>query len=157
MKNYISLLTKEDILNILQEKNYLLEEQLKNKNGDYLPSIERHKNSIIIRCKRIPNEEEMAIQNAILNSTQGKNIMLTLSFFDSFFSDKHTVVIIEDFNVYSFDTSYKDSNDEALFDSFFTYMKNKFGQEYIKDFKKYWKKEQTDENTNKKQTEDLSL
>ena len=85
IKNYIGLLTREDILNILQEKNYLLEDQLKNKNGDYLPSIERHKNSIIIRCKRIPNEEEMAIQNAILNSTQGKNIMLTLSFFDSFF------------------------------------------------------------------------
>lgn len=161
MKNYIDLLTKEDILNILQKNNYLIEDQFKNENGDYVLSIQKQKNSILIRCKRIPNEEELAIHNAILNSPQGQKIMYALSIFDCAFFNRHNVVIIEDFNIYTFDTGYRDSsNNEELFNSFLSYMINKFGKKYVNDYKKYWKKiekEQKEENTDKEETEDLSL
>ncbi len=164
MKNYIDLLAKEDIENILKENNFVLNENILDRNGAPLPSIEKSDDMIMLRCEKLADEEETSIKNEIIGKMNKKLLMsgLLIASMGSFSALYDSAVIfIENFNIYTFSAGYEENeSDEKLAKTFYTYMINKFGKEYINDYKKYYKnlkKQQKQENKTEKEAEERSL
>ncbi len=165
MKNYIELLTDDDIKNILKQNNISLFEDLTNRNGNNLPAIERDSKFIFVRCKHEKTKDKYNIRDEIMHMIY-KNLPASHILFDTMSNAdliyESAIIFIEDFCIYQISYSDDGNNDIdiKLEKTYHEYMVKKFGKEYVNDYKKYWKKiekEQKAENTDKEETEDLSL
>ena len=142
MKNYIDFLSREDIEKILKENDLVLTDDILDRNGDDLPAIVKSDESIFIRCKKLPNEKDNSIKKEIFRALGKKAVLSHLLFANSSIDAyNNTIVIIENFTIYILSVDYQeDGSDEKLANTFYDFMADKFGKEYINDLKKYYNK-----------------
>ena len=133
MVKYINRLSKDDIKQILNKNNYILcENNIDKKTKEKIEPIQEFEDSLLIRCIRNPSSEELKIKNLLSSylNTKFINNDLVLEYGE--------IIFIQDFYIHSTSTfDFNEENDIKLFKSYINYMKNKFGDEYKKDFDNY--------------------
>lgn len=143
MKNYVKLLTEQDVKNFLKQNNLVLYDGLFDKNGNPLKSIEKESDFIFVRCKHINRETNSVkdkIRNMVFNGFPISSLLFETKSVYDFISDTE-IIFMENFSLSKINACENEENiyDKQLAESYYNYMANKFGEEYINDYKKYKK------------------
>lgn len=139
MGKYIKQLSEEDIVKFLRENNYELNANIKNNDGKKLPSIERSKDMVFMRCKRILTKDEQEI-NALLayklmHKYPGFMSLATFATINKYSTDTD-IVILSDFyaNIISANPN-REKRVDSLDENYVQFMAKKFkDQGYISDY-----------------------
>lgn len=133
MAKYINRLSKDDIEQILIQNNYILfENNIDENTKEKIEPIQRCEDNLFIRCIKVPKLQELKLKN-LLNSYG--NIP---DFLNDLIMEYGEIIFIEDFYIHTTSTFvFNEENDVKLLKSYINFMKNKFGDEYEKDFNNF--------------------
>ena len=138
MAKYITKLSNSKIQKFLEQNGFELLTENYDRNGNYIPPIQRGDESILVRAKLNRKEEDQIKLNTNLPFV--KNIIFAtalLSPFSDFSFDKQ-VIILKDYtlNLLIADESLEDFEIE-LFKSYIYFMHDEFEDEYVEDYNDY--------------------
>lgn len=146
MGKYLKQLTQKDIEDFLKVNNYELCNNLKNIDGENLPSLERDNDMIFMRCQRILSDDEKEINTRVAYELIKKYpafMSLTMLARINKYSTDTDIVILTDFyaNIISADRD-REKRVNQLDENYIHFMVGKFKsqgyvQDYIEDAKRY--------------------
>ena len=136
------MLTEEDIIDVLKQNNLVLVEDNKKK------VIKRTKQGILVRCKKAKSILKQIRDMIEKSMPYVKNVLFNNDMVDEEPEDNsEKILLIQNFAIYEVLSSETKQISYILSSTYYDFMCDKFGEEYIQDYDSYQNKTQNKEQT----------
>lgn len=142
MKNYINMLTQEDVIDVLKQNNLVLVEDNKKK------VIKRTKQGIVVRCQKAKSISKQIRDMIEKSLPYVKNVLFDNNMVDEEPEDNsEKILLIQNFAIYEVLISETKQISYILSSTYYDFMCEKFGEDYAQDYNSYQNKMQNKEPT----------
>ena len=132
MKNYINMLTEEDVIDVLKQNNLVLVEDNKKK------VIKRTKQGIVVRCQKAKSILKQIRDMIEKSLPYVKNVLFDNNKLDEEPEDNsEKILLIQNFAIYEVLSSETKQISYTLSSIYYDFMCDKFGEEYVCDYDNY--------------------
>ena len=136
------MLTQEDVIDVLKQNNLVLVEDNKKK------VIKRTKQGILVRCKKAKSILKQIRDMIEKSMPYVKNVLFNNDMVDEEPEDNsEKILLIQNFAIYEVLSSETKQISYILSSTYYDFMCDKFGEEYIQDYDSYQNKTQNKEQT----------
>lgn len=139
MSKYINQLTDEELETFLKNNGYELAKDLTDHEGELIPAIDRDEENILIRARRLEQDElDAELKAYFLQKSPGLLTLFALTSMHGIFGNNVELIHCTDYSMSKFCITEDDEKtSEVLFSSYINYMSQKFPN-YKEDIIEYY-------------------
>jgi len=148
MAKYIDKISNEELIQFLEDNNYMIITHLKDQNGDTFPAIERSEDRAFVRCKKI-NDDQKQFDTEVAYHLMKKHpgFLMLSQMLSGQYSSNIEMLVFSDFYVSKlciFDEDIEEN--QKLNEAYVNFLYNKFAQAgYKNDYDNYYESIQNED------------